>query len=102
MGVALNNHGGWAISSLHSSVWHFERCDTNNRPARIISTQGRDRSPSGPRLLITPDTALRLSRYFGTSAEFWRGVQKAYELRKAREELGAAIEEEVTPLAVAS
>lgn len=47
---------------------------------------------------ITADTALRLSRFFGTSAEFWLNLQKDYELRTARE----AIEEEletVEPLA---
>lgn len=54
------------------------------------------------RRAITPDTALRLSRYFGTSAEFWLGLQKEYELRKAREELGPAIDKEVQPLQLAS
>lgn len=51
---------------------------------------------------ITPDTALRLARYFGTSAEFWLGLQKEYDLRKAREELGATIDREVAPLSLAS
>lgn len=51
---------------------------------------------------ITPDTALRLARYFGTSAEFWLGLQKEYDLRKARAELGEAIEREVAPLSLAS
>ena len=32
---------------------------------------------------ITADTALRLGRWFGTSAEFWMNLQKSYELRKA-------------------
>ena len=41
---------------------------------------------------ITADTALRLGRYFGTSAEFWMNLQKTYELDLARRELGAAIE----------
>jgi addiction module HigA family antidote len=50
---------------------------------------------------VTPDTALRLARYFGNSAEFWLGLQKEYDLRKARAELGAAIEEEVAPLHLA-
>jgi addiction module HigA family antidote len=35
---------------------------------------------------ITPDTAERLSRYFGTSMEFWLNLQKAYEVRKWRRE----------------
>ena len=36
---------------------------------------------------ITADTALRLSRWFGTSAHFWMNLQKNYELRKAEQEL---------------
>lgn len=51
---------------------------------------------------ITPDTALRLARYFGNSAEFWLGLQKEFDLRKARLELGASIEREVVPLSLAS
>ena len=52
------------------------------------------------RRAITPDTALRLSRYFGTSAEFWIGLQQEYELRKARAESGKDIESQIKPLAV--
>jgi len=50
------------------------------------------------RRAITPDTALRLARYFSTSAEFWLGLQKEHDLRKARQELSATIEKEVKPL----
>ena len=46
---------------------------------------------------ITPDTALRLARYFGTSAEFWLNLQIAYDLRRVRRELGVAIDREVFP-----
>jgi addiction module HigA family antidote len=49
------------------------------------------------RRAITPDTALRLSRYFGTSAEFWVGIQQEYDLRKARAELGKQIDAQVLP-----
>ena len=41
---------------------------------------------------VTADTALRLGRYFGTSAEFWMNMQQLYELRRAAARLGAAIE----------
>ena len=41
---------------------------------------------------ITADTALRLGRYFGTSADFWMNLQKAYELDLARRDLAKAIE----------
>ena len=37
---------------------------------------------------ITADTALRLGRYFGTSADVWINLQKRYELETARRELG--------------
>lgn len=48
---------------------------------------------------ITPDTALRLARYFQTSAEFWLGMQATYDLERARDEVGAAIEAQVRPRA---
>jgi antitoxin HigA-1 len=41
---------------------------------------------------VTADTALRLGRYFGTSADFWMNLQKTYELDLARRDRGAAIE----------
>lgn len=37
---------------------------------------------------ISADTALRLARYFGTSAEIWLNLQKLYELDRARAEIG--------------
>jgi antitoxin HigA-1 len=40
---------------------------------------------------LTADTALRLSRYFGTSPDFWMNLQTAYELDLARQSIGAAI-----------
>ena len=47
---------------------------------------------------ITPETALRLSRYFGNSAEFWLNLQQAYDLSKARTEAGEKIKQEVQPI----
>lgn len=41
---------------------------------------------------VTADTALRLARYFGTSADFWMNLQKMYELDLARRDLGPALE----------
>ena len=40
---------------------------------------------------ITADTALRLSRYFDTSVEFWMNLQQIYELRRAEREVGRRI-----------
>ena len=48
---------------------------------------------------ITADTALRLARYFGTSAEMWTGLQADYDLRRARHEKEKEIERDVEPLA---
>jgi addiction module HigA family antidote len=48
---------------------------------------------------ITADTALRLARFFGTSAELWTGLQADYDLRQARHEKARAIERDVEPLA---
>ena len=49
---------------------------------------------------ITPDTALRLARYFGTTAEFWMNLQTAYDLDVARASL-RQIEGDVQPIAAA-
>lgn len=44
---------------------------------------------------VSADTALRLARFFGTSAEFWLGLQSQYDLDVAAEELGERLEREV-------
>ena len=46
---------------------------------------------------ITADTALRLSRYFGTTPQLWQNLQNAYELRVAEIEAGEKIAERVQP-----
>lgn len=48
---------------------------------------------------ISPDTALRLARYFGTSAEFWMNMQATYDLERARDKSAAAIADQVSPRA---
>lgn len=48
---------------------------------------------------ITADVALRLAKYFGTSAQFWLGLQSDYDLDVTRELLGKKIEKEIVPLA---
>jgi addiction module HigA family antidote len=45
---------------------------------------------------ISADTALRLSAYFGNSADFWLGIQMDYDLDSARVDTGAAIDREVS------
>ncbi|GBE04656.1 MAG TPA: addiction module antidote protein, HigA family [Nitrospirae bacterium] len=60
-----------------------------NVPARRINeiVQGK-RS-------ITPDTALRLSRYFGLSERFWINLQARYDLEAEKDKLMDRLEEEV-------
>ncbi len=41
---------------------------------------------------ITADTALRLARYFGTSAQYWLNLQTHYDLEVAQEDVGAEVE----------
>lgn len=40
---------------------------------------------------VTADTALRLGRYFGTTADVWINLQKRFELEAARRELGDSL-----------
>ena len=46
---------------------------------------------------ITVDTAMRLARYFGTSALYWLNLQMAYDLEVAARDLRPQIEKEVLP-----
>ena len=46
---------------------------------------------------ITADTAMRLGRYFGTSAEMWMNLQAKYDLDVAEDELAERVEREVLP-----
>ena len=49
---------------------------------------------------VTPDTALRLAQYFGTTPEFWMHLQSAYDLDIARRNL-PQIKADVRPIAAA-
>ena len=49
---------------------------------------------------ITADTALRLGKYFGTSAQFWLNLQTHYDLDVAQDRVAGQIEA-ITPLEVA-
>lgn len=47
---------------------------------------------------VTPDTALRLARFFGTTAQFWLNLQTAFDLKQVESEAGNKIAEEVRPM----
>ena len=44
---------------------------------------------------VSANTALRLSKYFGTTAEFWLHLQTRYDLEKEKDKLGSRLEAEV-------
>ncbi len=47
---------------------------------------------------VTPETALRLARYFGTSERFWLGLQVDFDLEETKRALAADIEREIQPM----
>jgi addiction module HigA family antidote len=47
------------------------------------------------RRAITPDTALRLARYLGTTAQFWLNLQTSYDLKITEKTMGTKINDEV-------
>ncbi len=51
---------------------------------------------------ISVETAMRLARFFNTTAQFWLNLQTAYDLRVADETLRQKIEQEVSPMMAAS
>ena len=51
---------------------------------------------------VTADTALRLSRYFGTTDRFWLNLQTRFDLEQQKDILGDRLEKEVIVLAKAS
>lgn len=65
--------------------------DINVDPRRINAIVLGKRS-------VTADAALRLARYFGTSARFWMNLQLQYDLEQERDALGERLESEVKVL----
>jgi addiction module HigA family antidote len=50
------------------------------------------------RRAVTAEMALRLSRYFGTSAQLWHGLQAQYDLEMASRRIGKQVQRVITPL----
>jgi len=73
---------GMSINQLAHAL-----CVPANRLSQIV--QGKR--------AITPDTSLRLARYFGFSHDYWLNLQAHYDLEVARRRLGRRIEGEIKP-----
>ena len=56
---------------------------------------------AGGKRAVSADTALRLARYFNTTADFWMNLQSRYDLQQAEHELAEAIAREVHPRSAA-
>jgi addiction module HigA family antidote len=54
-------------------------------PRTRIERLAREETP------VTADTALRLARYFGSTAEFWMGLQSQYDLERAQDPAAASL-----------
>jgi len=51
---------------------------------------------------VSVETAMRLARFFNTTAQFWLNLQTAYDLRAAEKTLSTRIKQEVSPMLAAS
>lgn len=78
-------HLAEAIAAISVSATELAR-DLHVPPNRITAILQGHRA-------ITADTALRLARYFGTSAAFWMNLQQLYDLRLAEAEIGEILEQ---------
>ena len=54
----------------------------------------------GRRRSVTAEMALRLARYFGTSAQVWQNLQAQYDLEVATTKIGKAVEQKIRPRAL--
>jgi len=54
------------------------------------------------RRAVTPDTALRLARYFDTTAQFWLNLQSSFDLKQAESEVGRKFAADIRPMARAA
>jgi len=80
-----------------SQSWFAKPFDISGRSAGYSFSELSE-TKKGQRA-ITPETALRLARYFGGSAALWLRLQVAYDLSCAETELADKIAAEVTPAA---
>lgn len=72
------------LNPLHISQYRLAK-DVNIPQTRVSQiVKGKRR--------ITSDTALRLSKYFGTSPKFWLGLQEDYDLEESRLEIAEELE----------
>lgn len=72
------------LAPMQISAYRLAK-DTGMPPTRVSQILKGNRK-------ITADTALRLSKYFGNSPDFWLGIQDEYDIRKEKERLKNELE----------
>ena len=72
------------LNPMHITAYRLAK-DTNVPPTRISQIIKGNRK-------ITADTALRFSKYFGNSPDFWLGIQDEYDLRRERIKIANELE----------
>ena len=82
-----------AHRGVHEASWPFGECARSSLALHVPAT--RIQAIVNGECAITAETALRLGRYFGNSAEFWLNLQKDYELDVATRANLSKIEAEI-------
>ena len=77
------------MKPLHLSQYRVAK-SINVPPRRINEIIHGQRS-------ISADTALRLAKYFGNSAQFWTNIQTWHDLEKEKDKIAVKLEKEVVP-----
>lgn len=80
------------------SVLHDAHLSANAAALALRVPQNRLTEILQGRRAISADTAMRLARYFGTSAQMWMNLQTKYDLDVAGDELAERIRKEIAPL----
>jgi antitoxin HigA-1 len=91
---------GWALPPVHPGEVLNEEMNTRDLTTEVLALKIRVPTDHldeivGGRRAVSAETALRLGRFLGTGPVFWLNLQSAYDLAKAREEVGARVAAEV-------
>jgi len=92
--------GGFSLSPVHPGATLACELDARNLSAHALALKlrvpaNRISEIIAGRRSVSPETALRLGRYFGTGAAFWVNLQSQYDLAIAEQQLGARVAIEV-------
>jgi addiction module HigA family antidote len=92
--------GGFALPAVHPGATLSAELAARGMSAHSLALKLRVPANRVSEIIagkrgISPETALRLGRYFGNGAAFWINLQSQYDLAVAQEQLGARIAAEV-------